>query len=84
MLIVEVIVKGQVDPKWAEWLGGLVITHTEPDQTKLTGELPDQAAVYGIIARLRDLGLELSSASVDVIEEDIKKTVYKKGDNSDE
>ncbi|KPL07424.1 hypothetical protein AMJ86_04545 [bacterium SM23_57] len=71
MLAVEIIVKGWVDPNWAEWLGGLEMTHSEPDQTILTGELPDQAAVYGIIARLRDLGLELSSASIDEYKKDI-------------
>ena len=70
MLAVEIIVIGRIDKEWCEWLGGLALTHTEPDQTVLTGVLPDQSAVYGVIARLRDLGIPLSSVSVEAIEMD--------------
>jgi len=65
MLAVEIIFKGWIDKQWTEWLGGLRISHSKPDQTTLTGTLPDQAAVYGIIARMRDLGLELTSVTIE-------------------
>ena len=74
MLAVEIIVIGTIDKEWYEWLGGLAVTHAEPDQTVLTGVLTDQAAVYGVISRLRDLGIPLSCVGVDEIE--------KEGDNS--
>ncbi len=70
MLAVEIIVIGRIDNEWCEWLGGLVMTHPECDQTVLTGILPDQAAVYGVISHLRDLGVPLSSVSIEAIETD--------------
>ena len=64
MLKVEIIIQGCIDKEWAEWLGGLTVTHSEQGQTALSGVLPDQAAVYGVIARLRDLGIPLSSVRI--------------------
>lgn len=71
MLAVEIIVKGWIDEEWGEWLGGLVMTHAKPDQTIFSGMLPDQAAVYGIIARVRDMGCQLSSVRIEAVEKDI-------------
>ena len=59
MLQVELKVKGWIDERWSEWLDGLQITHLDPDETLLAGPLVDQAALYGLIAKLRDLGLSL-------------------------
>jgi hypothetical protein len=56
---VEVRVKGRIDERWSEWLDGLRIVHTEQDETVLTGTVLDQTALYGLIAKLRDLGLPL-------------------------
>ena len=56
---VEIIVKGQIDQHWSEWLGGLQITHIGQDQSQLSGPIADQAALYGILAKLRDLSMEL-------------------------
>jgi len=56
---IEIRVKGQIDERWSEWLDGLTITHTEEDETVLTGSILDQAALYGLISKLRDLGLPL-------------------------
>lgn len=64
---VEFRVKGHIDKRWSEWLEGLTITHTEEGETVLTGTVVDQAALFGLIARLRDLGLPL--AAVHSIEE---------------
>ncbi len=68
MLAVEIIVIGRIDKEWCEWLGGLAVTHSGPDHTLLTGLLPDQAAVYGVISRLRDLGIPLFTVKVEAIE----------------
>jgi diadenosine tetraphosphate (Ap4A) HIT family hydrolase len=60
-LQVQIIVEGQIDRDWTEWLDGFSITHTAENCTLLTGSLPDQPALYGLLARLRDLGLPLVS-----------------------
>jgi hypothetical protein len=59
--VVEVRIKGQIDEHWSDWFAGLKITHTEQDETILTGEVADQAALYGLLAKLRDIGLPLVS-----------------------
>jgi hypothetical protein len=61
MLRVEIRVEGRLDPSWAEWLSGLTVTHVEGSKTVLTGCVKDQAELYGLIAKLRDLGLKLIS-----------------------
>jgi len=61
MLRTEIRVKGRLNENWSEWFDGLTISHSGPDETILTGLIPDQAALYGVISRLRDLGLELAS-----------------------
>jgi hypothetical protein len=60
---VEIRVRGQIDERWQEWLEDLVITHTPEGETVLTGAVWDQSALYGLIARLRDLGLPLVSVN---------------------
>jgi len=69
MLQVEIRIKGSIKQQWSEWFGGLSINHSDLDETILTGLVPDQAALYGIISRLRDLGLELTSVSSQKIKE---------------
>jgi hypothetical protein len=58
---VEIQVKGQIDERWSEWLDGLTISHPAWDETMLAGLILDQAALYGLITKLRDLGLSLAS-----------------------
>ena len=57
----EIIVKGQLDIDWSEWFEGLTITHNDKGETILSGQIRDQAVLYGIIAKARDLGLFLIS-----------------------
>jgi hypothetical protein len=63
MLQAEIRVKGQIDEHWSDWFEGLEVMHTEPGETILTGNVTDQSALYGLIARLRDLGLPLISVN---------------------
>lgn len=60
---VEIRVKGCVDKHWSSWFSGLTITYTEQGETLLTGSIKDQAELYGVLASLRDLGLELLSVT---------------------
>ena len=61
MLQVKVRVEGRLDPTWAEWLPGLTITHSGKSETILDGCVRDQAELYGLIAKLRDIGMKLIS-----------------------
>lgn len=60
---VEIRVEGHLDQTWAEWLDGFNLAHTVRDETVLTGKVKDQAALYGLIAKLRDLGVKLISVN---------------------
>ena len=60
---VEIRVKGQIDETWSDWFEGLAIMHTEEGETVLTGTVVDEAAMYGLLAKIRDLGLQLISVN---------------------
>ena len=52
-------VKGHLDPVWSDWFENLTIIHTADGETTLAGPVNDQAALYGLIIKARDLGLTL-------------------------
>lgn len=62
---IEIRIKGQIDKDWSDWMGGLSISHTAHGETVLTGSVRDQAALYGLLSRLSDLGLQLLSLTSD-------------------
>jgi hypothetical protein len=68
---IEIRVKGHLDRRWSDWFGGLAICHSDSGETILSGSLPDQAALYGIIARLRDLGMSLTSLTSAEVQENL-------------
>ena len=57
----EFRIKGHLDERWSDWLGGLAIHLQEDGTTVLVGPVVDQAALHGVIIRIRDLGLPLLS-----------------------
>ena len=59
----EIKIKGQLDQRWSEWFGGLRLTHLDGDETLLSGLLADQAALHGLLERIRDLNLTLISVT---------------------
>jgi hypothetical protein len=59
----EIKIKGHLDPHWSDWFDGLALTHLEGDETLLAGKLPDQAALYGLLERIRDLNITLNSVT---------------------
>ena len=61
---VEIRVKGQIDEHWSDWFEGLTITHTKENETVLAGLVADQAALHGLLAKVRDLGLPLVSVNL--------------------
>lgn len=54
-------VRGQIDPSWSDWLAGLTATPTPEGDTVLSFNIVDQAALYGLLNRVSDLGLKLIS-----------------------
>jgi len=60
---VKIHIRGQIDENWAVWFEGLEVLTREDGTTILQGEVADQSALYGLLAKLRDLGLELLSVA---------------------
>jgi hypothetical protein len=58
-LYYEIRVQGLLDARWSEWFDSLHLSIDSAGDTTLAGELPDQAALHGVLARIRDLGLTL-------------------------
>ncbi len=56
-------VKGHLNDRWSDWLGGLAVQRQEDGTTLLVGPVVDQAALHGVIIRIRDLGLPLLSVN---------------------
>jgi hypothetical protein len=57
----EIRIKGHLDDKWADWFDGMSMTRTDNGETLLQGPVSDQAALYGLLRKVRDLGLPLLS-----------------------
>jgi hypothetical protein len=60
----EIRVKGHLDHRWAEWFEGLTITLEENGDTLLTSSVVDQAALHGLLKKVRDLGIPLLSVNL--------------------
>jgi hypothetical protein len=59
----EIKIRGRLDQCWSDWFAGLKLTHLEGNETLLSGSLPDQAALHGLLERVRDLNLTLISVT---------------------
>ncbi len=59
----EIRVEGELPIDWSNWFEGLSITRGEPGESILSGTLADQAALHGVLAKIRDLNLKLISVS---------------------
>ena len=55
----EIRVNGELGSGWSAWFDGLEVTSDEHGQTTITGPIVDQAALHGLLTKIRDLGLEL-------------------------
>ena len=62
-MVYQIRIKGHLDPHWSEWFGGLTITLEEAGETLLTGSVVDQAALHGLLRKVRDLGMPLISVT---------------------
>jgi hypothetical protein len=55
----EFTLRGRLDPSWSDWFEGLQVRGNAQGHTFLTGAVPDQPALHALLARIRDLGIEL-------------------------
>jgi hypothetical protein len=62
-MIYQIRIKGHLDPRWSERFGGLTITLEENGDTLLSGPVVDQAALHGLLRKVRDLGMQLISVT---------------------
>ncbi|MCI0555091.1 MAG: hypothetical protein L0287_29430 [Anaerolineae bacterium] len=68
----EIVVKGHLDTDWSGWLEGLTITHNDQGETIISGPIRDQAALYGLLAKVRDMGLFLISVKY-IVDESMRE-----------
>ena len=59
--IYQIRLKGHLGSQWTDWFGGLTVTLEDNGETLLTGPVVDQAALHGLIKKVRDLGMPLVS-----------------------
>lgn len=62
-MVYQIKVKGHLGRQWTDWFEGLTITLEEGGDTLISGPVVDQAALYGLLRKVRDLGLRLVSIS---------------------
>ena len=61
-MVYQIRVKGHLGPRWADWFGDMTITLEDNGDTLLSGPVVDQAALHGLLRKVRDLGMPLISA----------------------
>lgn len=62
--IYEISLKGHLNENWADWFDGLTVTLKEDGNTVLSGPVIDDAALHGVLKKIRDLGLPLLSVNL--------------------
>ncbi len=60
-MVYQIRIKGHLGTGWTDWFGGMTITQEEGGDTLLTGPVVDQAALHGLLRKVRDLGIPLIS-----------------------
>lgn len=76
----EIRLKGQLDKQWTDWFEGLTITLEDNGDTLMTGPVVDQAALHGLLKKVRDLGMPLVSVCPVLSQEDHSNS-SKEGEN---
>jgi hypothetical protein len=72
-MVYQIRIKGHLGRQWTDWFEGLTITQEEDGVTLLTGQVVDQAALHGLLKKVRDLGMPL--LSVNPVESDPAETL---------
>jgi hypothetical protein len=64
VMVYQIRFKGHLGAQWTDWFGGLTVRLEENGDTLLTGQVVDQAALYGLLKKVRDLGMQLLSVNL--------------------
>src|SRR2546423_6751911 len=64
LLVYQIRIKGHLGRQWTDWFGGLTLTLEDNGETLLTGPVVDQAALYGLLRKVRDVAMPLHAARV--------------------
>jgi hypothetical protein len=78
-LVYQIRIKGHLGREWTDWFGGLAIRLTDNGDTLLTGPVADQAALYGLLKKVRDVGMPLLSV-IEVQFKENRRYQSKKGE----
>jgi len=62
-VVYQITIKGHLGPQWTEWFEGLAVTLGTDGNTRIAGPVEDQAALHGLLKKVRDLGMELISVN---------------------
>jgi len=62
-MVYQIRIKGHLGHQWTEWFGDLIMTLEDNGDTLLTGPVVDQAALHGLLKKVRDLGMPLLSVN---------------------
>ncbi len=62
-MYVEIRIKGSLKQDWSDWLAGLIVSNQPNEETALNGQIPDQAALLGLLNRIHGMNLQLLSFS---------------------
>jgi hypothetical protein len=72
--IYQIRLEGHLDHQWTKWFDGLTLTHEENGDTILTGPVVDQAALHGLLRKVRDLGIPLLSINQGMSDQEDDRT----------
>ena len=78
----EIRLTGRLAARWSEWFDGLTVSHEGDGTTLISGPVADQAALHGLLQRVRDLGLPLVSVTRMASGEPVKPTKHSRGDSA--
>ena len=68
----QIRIKGHLDERWMRWFEGFTVLQQPDSETLISGTMIDQAALFGVLNRIRDLDLELISVQQSISEDEIK------------
>ena len=83
MIVYEIRVKGHLDQHWSAWFDGLAISYDAEENTVLRGPLIDEAALFGVLIKVRDLGVPLLAVNRVAVDSSLDAQGCKRSNTAD-